>query len=178
MKRAIFCLTLIFIFYAAGAVLADGTHKYIGVKKCGMCHKSEEKGNQYGQWIASKHAQAYESLASPEARGVARKKGVEGNPQEAPQCVKCHVTGYGEDAGLFNDGFMKTDGVQCESCHGAGSDYAPLSVMKDKAKAIQAGLVMPTKEVCVRCHNPESPNYREFDYDKYYPLVAHPRPKE
>ena len=42
-------------------------HKYIGVKKCGMCHKSEAKGNQLGQWKESKHAKAFETLASEAA---------------------------------------------------------------------------------------------------------------
>jgi nitrate/TMAO reductase-like tetraheme cytochrome c subunit len=85
--------------------------------------------------------------------------------------VKCHVTGYGEDA-LFTESFVKTDGVQCESCHGAGSDYLSLSVMKDRAKAIAQGLIIPTKELCVKCHNPESPNYKEFNYDEYSKKIA------
>ncbi len=178
MRKAIILSVIISILCAGGYVLAGGPHKYVGVKKCAMCHKSESKGNQYAKWLSSAHARAYERLAAPEAAESAKKKGVTGNPQEAPQCVKCHVTGYGEDAGLFGEGFVKADGVQCETCHGAGSDYLSLSVMKDKAQAIQAGLVIPTKELCVKCHNPESPNYKEFNYDEYVKKIAHPRPKE
>lgn len=161
-----------------GFTFAASSHKYAGVKKCAMCHKSEAKGNQYGQWLSTAHAKAYENLASSEAQELAEKRGIAGNPQEAPQCVKCHVTGYGEDASLFAEGFVKTDGVQCETCHGAGSDYLGLSVMKDRAKAQAAGLVIPAKELCVRCHNPESPNYKEFDFEESYKKIAHPRPKE
>lgn len=178
MRKLIFWLVVVSVLCAAGYIFAAGPHKYVGVKKCAMCHKSEAKGNQYGQWLSSAHAKAYEKLASPEALELAKKRGIEGNPQEAPQCVKCHVTGYSEDAGLFGEGFVKTDGVQCETCHGAGSDYLSLSVMKDHAKAVQGGLIIPTKELCIKCHNPESPNYKEFDYDKYHSMVAHPRPKE
>ena len=179
-RQAFFWLVLVSVsvFCVSGSVSAEAPHKYVGVKKCSMCHKSESKGNQYGQWLSSAHAKAYERLASPEAQELANKKGITGNPQEAPQCVKCHVTGFSEDAGLFTESFVKTDGVQCETCHGAGSDYLSLSVMKDRVKAVQAGLIIPTKEACVKCHNPESPNYKEFDYDKYYPLIAHPRPKQ
>jgi len=177
-RKTIFWLAVISVSLVAGFVLAEGPHKYVGVKKCAMCHKSESKGNQYGKWLSSAHAKAYERLASPEAEETLKKAGVTGNPQEAPQCVKCHVTGYSEDASLFAEGFVKTDGIQCEACHGAGSDYLALSVMKDKAKAIAAGLIIPTKETCVKCHNPESPNYKEFNYDKFYPIIAHPRPKE
>lgn len=178
MRKAIFWLAVVSVFCVTGYVRAEGSHKYVGVKKCAMCHKSESKGNQYGQWLSSAHAKAYERLASPEALETAKSKGITGNPQEAPQCVKCHVTGYGEDAGLFGEGFVKADGVQCETCHGAGSDYLALSVMKDRAKAVQAGLIIPAKELCVKCHNPESPNYKEFNFDEFVKKVAHPRPKE
>ncbi len=181
MKRKLLVVIVWAAMLSAGLyalVAAEGNHKYVGVKKCSMCHKSEAKGNQYGQWLSSKHAKAYERLASPEAQGTAKKAGVSGNPQEAPQCLKCHVTAYGVDESLLGDGFVVSDGVQCETCHGAGGDYLSLSVMKDKAKAVAAGLVIPTKETCIKCHNPESPSYKEFDFDKYSKEVAHPRPKE
>ncbi len=177
MRKVILWLVIVSIFCVIGYVWAAGPHKYVGVKKCAMCHKSEAKGNQHAQWLSSKHAKAYEKLASPEAKELASKKGVTGNPQEAPECLKCHVTGYGEDAGLFTDSFIKTDGVQCETCHGAGSDYLGLSVMKDKTKSVTAGLIIPTKEVCVKCHNPESPSYKEFNFEEFSKKIAHPRPK-
>lgn len=177
MNRKLLAGALVLSILACGLVFAEGLHKYVGVKKCSMCHKSEAKGNQYGQWLSTSHAKAYERLASPEALETAKKAGVSGNPQEAPQCVKCHVTGYGLDAGLFDTGFLKSDGVQCEACHGAGSEYLSLSVMKDREKAIGAGLIMPTKELCVKCHNPESPSYKEFNFDESFKKIAHPRPK-
>lgn len=178
MRKWILCLTGVLFLCVGGAVLANGTHKYVGVKKCAMCHKSEAKGNQHGKWLSTKHAKAYETLASPAAIETAKKAGVSGNPQEAPQCLKCHTTGYGADSSLIGEGFAKADGVQCEACHGAGGDYMAMSVMKDKAKSIEAGLVIPTKEVCVTCHNAESPNYPGFDFDKLYPEIAHPMPKK
>lgn len=177
MRRIVCCLVMAFFVCVTGAVFAEGNHKYIGVKKCSMCHKSESKGNQYGQWSSTSHAKAYERLATPEAAETAKKAGVTENPQESPKCLKCHITGHGEDSGLFDTGFVKADGVQCESCHGAGGDYMALSVMKDKAKSIEAGLVIPTKELCVKCHNSESPNYKEFNFDEYYSKISHARPK-
>lgn len=169
-------LSVVAFIAVSGIVLAGGEHKYTGVKKCSMCHKSEAKGNQYGHWLSTAHAKAYETLATPAAQETAKKAGVTGSAQEAPQCLKCHVTGYGLDSSLFGEGFVKEEGVQCESCHGAGADYAPLSVMKDKAKSVAAGLIVPSKEVCVKCHNPESPNYKEFNYDEFVKKIAHPRP--
>jgi hypothetical protein len=43
-------------------------------------------------------------------------------------------------------------GVECETCHGPGADYVPMKVMKDPAAARAAGLVMPGKAQCLRCH--------------------------
>jgi hypothetical protein len=145
------CL-VIGILLTVSVCSAAPDHKYTGVSKCKMCHSSEAKGNQYKHWLDSKHAKAYETLSTAVAK---------------QECLKCHVTIAGEEA----------NGVQCESCHGPGSDYKSLSVMQDKEKAIAAGLIMPTKEVCVSCHNEESPNYVEFNYDEFYKKIAHPAPK-
>lgn len=152
-------------------------HKYKGVSKCKMCHSSESKGNQYKIWAESEHAKAYAILGSEEAKATAKKVGLTTDPQKAPECLKCHVTAYGVNDNLKEESFNLSDGVQCESCHGAGSDYISISTMKDKAKAIAAGLVIPTKEVCVKCHNPESPSYEEFNYDEFFKKIAHPLPK-
>lgn len=178
MRKTVLWLVAVSVFCASGYLLASGAHKYVGLKKCAMCHKSETKGNQYGKWLATAHAKAYERLASPEALESAKKTAVAGNPQESPKCLRCHTTGYGEDASLFGEGFVVTDGVQCESCHGAGSDYVSLSVMKDKTKAIASGMLMPTKDVCIKCHNEESPNYKVFNFEESYKAIAHPAPKE
>jgi hypothetical protein len=44
--------------------------------------------------------------------------------------------------------------VDCEACHGNGADYIKLSVMKDPAKAKEAGLIdKPTLASCTaKCH--------------------------
>jgi hypothetical protein len=45
--------------------------------------------------------------------------------------------------------------TDCETCHGNGGDYAKMALMKDAAKAHEAGLVTPTKETCTaKCHKP------------------------
>jgi len=159
-----------------GRARAD-EHKYIGVSKCKMCHMSESKGNQYKHWAESKHAKAYETLATDAAKKTAEKAGLKADPQKSPECVKCHVTAFGVADNLKDESFNIADGVQCEACHGAGSDYKGMTTMKDKQKAIEAGLVIPTKEACVKCHNSESPFYKEFNFDEFYKEIAHPLPK-
>ena len=54
----------------------------------------------------------------------------------------------------------KLPAVQCEACHGPGSDYSPPEVMIDPEKAAMAGLVRPSIVVCERCHENEEPGHR------------------
>jgi hypothetical protein len=42
--------------------------------------------------------------------------------------------------------------LDCESCHGAGSEYKAMATMKDPAKASAAGLVRPGAPFCATCH--------------------------
>lgn len=153
-------------------------HKFMGVSNCKMCHQKEAEGQQFKIWSESKHAKAWEDLASDKAKEAAAKKGVTGNPQEAPECLKCHVTAFGVAADLLDKKFDPKQGVQCEACHGAGADYWKKETMKDKDKAIANGLLIPTEETCKKCHNEESPFYKEFKFDEFKTKIAHPLPKK
>ncbi len=42
--------------------------------------------------------------------------------------------------------------LDCESCHGPGSEYSKNAVMKDPVKARAAGLVIPERSFCSKCH--------------------------
>ncbi len=168
------------IFLAAVLVAAFNTpaaaeRAYVGAKGCKMCHASSSKGAQYKVWEGTRHAQAYASLGSDKASEVAAAKGID-NPQESPECLKCHVTGYGADASLFGASYSKEEGVGCESCHGPGKDYKKTKIMKDVEEAKANGLILPGEEVCRKCHNEESPFYKPFDFDERFEQIAHPRP--
>ncbi len=155
-----------------------GEPKYMGSEKCArMCHKAVSKGEQLRIWQESKHAHAYAELATPKALESAKKAGITGDPQKADTCLKCHVTGFGAPAARFDSTFSIKDGVQCEACHGAGSDYAKLKIMKDKKLAIAAGLTIPTEKLCVKCHNTDSPFYKSFVFAEMEKKIAHPKPK-
>ncbi len=179
MKRFSVLLT-VFAAITLVAVLsgpAVAEHAYVGVDTCKMCHKKEDKGNQYGAWAESAHARAYETLASDKAKEFATARGV-ANAQEAPECLKCHVTGYGADASLLGKKYKVEDGVGCESCHGAGKDYKSIKIMKDVEQAKANGLIIPTEETCTKCHNEESPAYKPFDFEAKHAVIAHPNPNK
>ncbi len=143
------------------ALAFAGDFEYIGSKKCKMCHKGEKKGNVFEKWEQGPHVKAFESLKA---------KGEDKNPQ----CLECHTTGY--NAGGFKVGDPNCadfEGVGCESCHGPGSAYKSMSIMKDKQKAMENGLIEPTEEVCKKCHNEKSPTFKGFNFQEWVKKIDH-----
>jgi excinuclease UvrABC ATPase subunit len=155
-----------------------GQYKYVGVSKCGTCHKSEASGKQLDIWQNSKHSTAWQTLLTPEADKIAQDKGFSSKASETPACIKCHVLGKDIDPADLTDSFDKTQGVQCETCHGAGSEYKAMSIMKDKQKAIENGMNPLTDKaaLCTGCHNSDSPTNKEFKFDEMWAKIQHPKP--
>jgi cytochrome c peroxidase len=154
---------------------------YIGVDKCSMCHKSEKQGEQLKIWKASKHANAFKTLQSDKAKEIASKMGI-ADASKAKECLVCHASGYNVDAKLLDAKFSVEDGVQCETCHGPGSEYKSMKVMKSREESVKNGLKVwnneeEIKKMCVTCHNEKSPTYKGFDFAKNYNEIKHNIPK-
>jgi excinuclease UvrABC ATPase subunit len=153
--------------------------KYVGIKSCAAtCHKGDSKGRQYEIWQDSKHSQAFINLQTPEADQIAKDKGFNTPAAETPLCIKCHVLGKDIDPEELSDTFDKTQGVQCEACHGPGSEYKKISIMKDKQQAIANGLILHDDgaEFCKTCHNSDSPTFKSFDYNESWDKIKHTDP--
>ena len=153
--------------------------KYVGVKTCGMCHKKESVGQQLKIWQESKHAQAYKTLQTEEADKIAKDKGFKTKAAETPECLKCHVSGYNVDPSLLGKKFKIEDGVQCETCHGPGSEYKSKKVMEDKKLAVEKGLMVfdNIETLCVKCHNEESPVFKGFNFEERWAKIKHNIPE-
>ena len=147
-------------------------HKVTGVMACAECHKFPKMGFQFSKWRLSSHARAYSVLATSRGYELANAAGITGNPQLSPACRKCHTTGAEFTADSFVKGFDYRDGVQCESCHGPGADYAPEAVMLDKVSARAKGLCLPNAETCAPCH--EKAHGKKFVYAEAVKQIAHP----
>jgi len=159
-------------------ISAQTEHSYVGTSTCGMCHKSEKQGSQLSIWQNSKHSQAYTALTTEKADEIAISKGFKTKAVETPECLKCHASGYNVDAKMLSDKFKIEDGVQCETCHGAGADYKSKKIMENKEEAIANGLIVPAKieEFCINCHNAESPTYVEFNFEAMWDKIKHQVP--
>ena len=146
--------------------------KHTGALACGQCHKGPAMGYQLSKWRRGPHANAYATLGSEAARALAQREGVTESPLTATACLKCHATAYHDPAGGTLDWYTVYEGVGCESCHGAGSDYSPEAVMRDRRAASLAGLKDVTRQTCVPCH--ENAHGKPFDYDAARQAIAHP----
>ncbi len=117
---------------------------YVGAAACGACHPA-----QLRQWAASKHARALSSL---------QRKRQERNPE----CIRCHVTGYGDSGGYRFGAVTGADlgNVQCEACHGFGREH--------RGKGKIRGSV--AEAICRRCHSTE--NSPTFKFEPYLKMLG------
>ncbi len=151
---------------------------YIGAKKCGMCHKKEKDGAQLKKWEEGPHAKAYENLKAADAEAV-----------KNDACLKCHATGAGSDASLNDKKFSIEEGVQCEACHGPGSEYKSMKIMKDHDKSVANGLIVwendeAIAKMCMDCHSMDAKKAayadhkdKEFKFEEMYAKVKHNKPE-
>lgn len=139
--------------------------KYVGVKPGCACHT---KNGVLAKWQSSDHSKAFETLKSDKAKEVGKKLGV-ADPSTSEKCLSCHVTNGGKGV------TKKEEGVTCEACHGPGSDYKDMKVMKNHDEAVKKGLIMGKgdEKLCKTCHNPKSPTYKPFDYAKKFAAIKH-----
>lgn len=175
MLKKMLMMVISLVLLGGKAVLAQD-FEYIGAAKCKMCHNKEATGMQYKKWAESAHANAYKTLASAKSLEIAKKKGIE-NPQKDPKCLKCHATAAHVKKSLVQASMTIEEGVSCEDCHGPGSVYKSNAIMKNRAQALKSGMVIPNEKTCVRCHNPESPTYKPFNYAEFNKKIDHSIPK-
>ncbi len=161
---------------AAFSLAASGPHKYVGSAKCKTCHMTPKSGEAFPIWQKSKHAKAFEALATDEAKKIASSMGIS-DPQKSDRCLSCHTTAHGVPDSLKEATLTMAEGVGCEACHGPGADYKAMTIMKDRQKAIAAGLLIPDEKTCLGCHNEKSPTYKPFKYQEMLKNIAHPIPK-
>ncbi len=127
------------------------TATYAGSQSCAACHATATHA-----WQESGHARAFATLIARQA-------------DADPNCIACHTVGFGTPSGYRRDfGAAKLVDVGCESCHGPGSQHVEQrragGEVTAKFRPLGAG-------DCRKCHHGEFS--RPFEYDKFWPVVAH-----
>ncbi|MGO9111884.1 MAG: multiheme c-type cytochrome [Thermoguttaceae bacterium] len=156
---------------------------YVGARVCATCHVGRQQGDQMSRWLLSKHSRAYAALARPESKQIAELSGIPLEPQRSTMCLGCHSTGTFAEASEKDDTFFAEDGVQCELCHGPGSEHAEAQATMSVAAAKRAALPMPTMRDCMGCHKEKGSHTAVLkrpavDMNKAWDSIAHPMPPD
>lgn len=120
---------------------------YATSQACAQCHKTE-----YEIWQKSRHSHAFAALETKQRTFDAA-------------CIGCHSLGFQKPGGFVNiKATPPLANVHCESCHGPGAEHI--------AKPTAGNYKTPPKnESCLICH--DRANSPDFDFAKYWPVVAH-----
>lgn len=134
--------------------------KFMGISKCASsgCHGSAKLGNQKAPWEESTHAKATSDLSGKKGKEFAGKLNV-ANPAQSDLCLSCHSTAFGVKEELLAETFDPEEGVQCEACHGAGSEFIEPHKKKGAVyeEIVEKGMrplktVQQQKDLCATCH--------------------------
>jgi peroxiredoxin len=122
---------------------------FSGNDKCAVCHPMET-----ATWRYTDHAVAFDTLV---ARGA----------DHDPECVGCHVVGFGAPGG-YSEAKREPhlENVGCEVCHGPGGGH-----LASKSKTLGVARTEDYLAVCQRCHDPE--HSLGFEYTSFLPKISH-----
>lgn len=174
-----------------GPTSSLGGRHFVGVGGCSAanCHGGDGSkgtvGSEYSIWIQDdKHAEAYSVLYNETSQRMARLLKLDKPAHQAALCLNCHApqndppfSSHGPHGSLS----ALLDGVSCEACHGAASDWLGPHVRhdwKDKSPQEKAKLgyretkdLWERSKVCADCHVGEPG--RDVNHDLY--AAGHPR---
>ena len=167
MLRLLKALPLLLVCSASLAL--GGSGQFEGVASCAgsTCHGRAEgdgkvvRQDELMRWqepssTGGAHSRAYALLGGARARQIAASLGL-GAATSAPACIGCHATNT--SGGSRGDRFQLSDGVGCESCHGASSGWISThyTVPANHASNVAQGMIpldnpQARASVCLDCH--------------------------
>lgn len=156
---------IITLFIVAALASMGNAAEYLGAKKCKACHMK-----QYKAWQKTSMATSFENLKPGIKAEEKIKAGLDPDKDYTndADCLRCHTTGYGRGGFTSLAETPKLINVQCEGCHGPGSDFRMIMKKNKKFKladAEAAGLMVPneTDNNCMECHGGDSPFNENVD---------------
>lgn len=166
-KLLMIAIVVIIVTFIASLFSQEFT--YVGANKCKTCHKIEKQGKQFSIWEEGKHSKSFIALTSEETKAKVP------DAPDNPECLKCHSPIYEKAPEL------KEEGITCEVCHGSGSAYKKLSIMKSREESIKNGLIVyetaeKIKGLCLSCH--ENAHDKPFDFAAAWEKIKHPVPEK
>lgn len=193
-KFALLTMGTIFVFLITSPIIAADKEPFtpLGAPSCASaaCHNQNlGKGiafSEYTTWTGfDPHHKAYAVLFNPRSDRIVKNlyNTAAGSAGATQLCLNCHSSNQGksEHAG---PGFSVTEGVGCESCHGASSGYISIHFtekfkkLSSQEKEKEFGLtntkdLSSRNKMCADCHVGNAKKGMEVNHD----LIAagHPR---
>jgi predicted CxxxxCH...CXXCH cytochrome family protein len=149
-------------------------------------------GNEHTTWATrDPHAEAYDTLFSDLSRTIARNLGKGSGPvvsaHRDARCLACHVT-LEPTGALTSDPGLHRNGVDCEACHGAASNWLsphtsyewrglPSWVKDERYGMRETKDLVRRGELCAGCHvgAPAGAGQPSRDVDHDLIAAGHPR---
>jgi hypothetical protein len=155
---------------------------YMGIGSCKLCHNGGTAPAKYEEWSQTPHATFF-------TRAI---DGLESD-HYGKNCISCHTVGYDSNTNAVNNGFddvatqvgwtfppVLTNGnwaamtnrlqnlanIQCENCHGAGSEHAIGELdglQRPEAKAAIAVSFIAGN--CAQCHDSKPNHVRSAEWN-------------
>ncbi|UCG15954.1 MAG: thrombospondin type 3 repeat-containing protein [Phycisphaerales bacterium] len=124
---------------------------YVGVTSCTECHL-----DQHTSWTGTIHATAFDTLTAA-------------GEGDNPLCFPCHSVGYGVASGFVDLGTTPDlAGVQCENCHGPGSNHVADPENVDLPVNLSASLCGACHQSCHGlCGEDHHPQYEQWSESKH-----------
>ena len=150
--------------------------RFAGSEACADCHDYA-----YEVWEQTPHATALDTLEQADPRR-----------DHDPECLSCHVVGWApQKFEPYEGGFVSREATPqlvhqgCENCHGPAADHVAVELGEVEVKEVErdrlrAELAMTidtpegrqrTINNCLECHDLD--NSPDFDFEEYWPSVAH-----
>lgn len=165
LRHALAVAVLLAMAFPAMAQTMSSDAKHLGVQSCAgnNCHGAVERlagshvpQNEYLIWSQKdKHAQAYAVLSNDRSKRIAKNLGL-ADATKAPLCLDCHADNVPPER--RGPQFQLSDGVGCESCHGAAETWLGTHLSGYDHKANIAAGMYPTDQPekralkCMSCH--------------------------
>ena len=147
---------------------------HIGVVNCtnSLCHgaiktwkQSNVLQNEYITWSRlDRHARSYRTLFSESSKRIINKLDLPTNAHETKLCLDCHT--HNPAPVTRGERIQVSDGIQCEACHGAASNWVESDVQPGVThqQNVSTGLTdlsdpVVRSKLCLSCHMGNSDKY-------------------
>ncbi|REJ92414.1 MAG: hypothetical protein DWQ35_12205 [Planctomycetota bacterium] len=162
-----------------------GRPYFVGSASCATsnCHggptgEGRKQGSEYSWWAQDPHSRAYYTLLGKDSQAIVARLRWSQPAHLAEGCLVCHATG--DDQAIRAIPHRLAEGVGCESCHGAASEWLDLHVggawwaasqaEKQRTGFINTDDLRVRAKMCSDCHVGSSD--RAVNHDLY--AAGHP----